>query len=82
MGFPEARHNAWRLRAPLQQKQQFGLSYLLISHDLAVVEAIADRVAVMHFGAIVELEKTKRLFSAPVHPHTRKLIASAPKIQR
>lgn len=63
-------------------KQDFDLSYLFISHDLAVVEAIADRVAVMHFGAIVELERAERLFAAPVHPYTQKLIASAPKITR
>jgi peptide/nickel transport system ATP-binding protein len=63
-------------------REEFGLSYLFISHDLAVVEAIADRVAVMHFGAIVELEKAERLFAAPVHPYTQKLISSAPKITR
>lgn len=63
-------------------KKQFGLSYLFISHDLAVVEAIAERVAVMHFGEIVELEQTDRLFTEPVHPYTQKLLASAPKISR
>ncbi|MCO5732238.1 ATP-binding cassette domain-containing protein [Rhizobium sp. SSA_523] len=63
-------------------KDEFGLSYLFISHDLAVVEAIADRVAVMHFGEIVEMEKTGDLFSSPVHPYTQKLLASAPRLDR
>jgi peptide/nickel transport system ATP-binding protein len=61
-------------------KHQFNLSYLFISHDLAVVEAIADRVAVMHFGEVVELEKAKTLFANPVHPYTEKLIGSAPRL--
>ncbi|MGE6738728.1 ATP-binding cassette domain-containing protein [Allorhizobium pseudoryzae] len=63
-------------------KDDLGLSYLFISHDLAVVEAIADRVAVMHFGEIVELEEAGRLFREPVHPYTQKLIRSAPRIAR
>lgn len=63
-------------------KDELGLSYLFISHDLAVVEAIADRVAVMHFGEIVELEEAGPLFREPVHPYTQKLIRSAPRIAR
>jgi peptide/nickel transport system ATP-binding protein len=63
-------------------KDDLGLSYLFISHDLAVVEAIADRVAVMHFGEIVELEEAGPLFREPVHPYTQKLIRSAPRIAR
>jgi peptide/nickel transport system ATP-binding protein len=61
-------------------KHQLNLSYLFISHDLAVVEAIADRVAVMHFGEVVELEAAKTLFASPVHPYTEKLIGSAPRL--
>ena len=63
-------------------KRRFGLSYLFISHDLAVVEAISDRVAVMHFGNIVEEAPTGRLFADPRHDYTRKLLASAPRIRK
>lgn len=59
-------------------KQAFGLSYLFISHDLAVVESIADRVAVMNSGTIVECAATERLFSAPEHAYSRQLLASVP----
>ncbi|QGU88308.1 ATP-binding cassette domain-containing protein [Erwinia sorbitola] len=59
-------------------KQQFALSYLFISHDLAVVESIADRVAVMNSGTIVECAATQTLFSAPEHDYSRQLLASAP----
>lgn len=63
-------------------KRELNLSYLFISHDLAVVEAIADRVAVMHFGEVVELEETRTLFATPVHPYTERLLASAPRLKR
>jgi peptide/nickel transport system ATP-binding protein len=63
-------------------KTRFDLSYLFISHDLAVVEAICDRVAVMYFGEIVELAPAARLFADPEHAYTRRLVASAPRIRR
>ncbi|PWJ86561.1 peptide/nickel transport system ATP-binding protein [Pseudaminobacter salicylatoxidans] len=63
-------------------KRRFALSYLVISHDLAVVEAISDRVAVMHFGDIVEEAPAGRLFADPQHDYTRKLLASAPRIRK
>ncbi len=63
-------------------KARFDLSYLFISHDLAVVEAICDRVAVMYFGEIVELAPAARLFADPEHAYTRRLVASAPRIRR
>ena len=63
-------------------KTRFDLSYLFISHDLAVVEAICDRVAVMYFGEIVELAPVTRLFADPEHAYTRRLVASAPRIRR
>ncbi|MFK0278682.1 ATP-binding cassette domain-containing protein [Ensifer sp. NPDC090286] len=63
-------------------KSRFGLSYLFISHDLAVVEAIADRVAVMYRGEIVEIAPSARLFANPEHAYTQRLIASAPRIGR
>jgi peptide/nickel transport system ATP-binding protein len=62
-------------------KRQFGLSYLFISHDLAVVEAISDRVAVMHHGRVVEEAPTEELFKAPRDPYTRQLLDSAPKMK-
>ncbi|MDM7982119.1 MAG: ATP-binding cassette domain-containing protein [Rhizobium sp.] len=63
-------------------KTRFDLSYLFISHDLAVVEAICDSVAVMYFGEIVELAPAARLFADPEHAYTRRLVASAPRIRR
>ncbi|HSS62928.1 MAG TPA: oligopeptide/dipeptide ABC transporter ATP-binding protein [Gammaproteobacteria bacterium] len=59
-------------------KDRFGLTYIFISHDLAVVESISDRVAVMYFGRIVELGNAATLFRAPRHPYTRLLLDSAP----
>ncbi|MCY1557600.1 Oligopeptide transport ATP-binding protein OppF [compost metagenome] len=63
-------------------KTRFRLSYLFISHDLAVVEAISDRVAVMHFGEVVETAPPTRLFAEPGHAYTQRLVASAPRIRR
>ncbi|HJS33781.1 MAG TPA: oligopeptide/dipeptide ABC transporter ATP-binding protein [Alphaproteobacteria bacterium] len=57
-------------------QRQLGLTYLFISHNLAVVEHIASRVAVMYLGRIVEEADTDRLFSAPRHPYTRALLDS------
>jgi peptide/nickel transport system ATP-binding protein len=54
------------------------LSMLFISHDLAVVAQVADRVAVMRHGVIVETGDVKQIFSDPQHEYTRKLLASAP----
>lgn len=61
-------------------KSEFDLSYLFISHDLAVVESISDRVAVMYYGEIVEEGDAPTLFGAPVHDYTKRLIASAPRL--
>ena len=60
-------------------QRQFGLSYVFISHDLAVVRHIADRVAVMYLGRIVEMADAETIFRDPRHPYTRALVAAAPK---
>ena len=62
----------------LKLQSDHRLSYLFISHDLSVVSNIADRVAVMYLGRIVELGKTADIINAPLHPYTKMLIAAVP----
>jgi peptide/nickel transport system ATP-binding protein len=60
----------------LDLQRELGLTYVFISHNLAVVEHIATRVAVMYLGQVVELSETAALFRDPRHPYTRALLAS------
>lgn len=63
-------------------KDEFGLTYLFISHDLAVVEAVSTRIMVLYFGAVVEIGPADQVFSRPRHPYTRLLADSAPVVGR
>lgn len=59
-------------------QQRFNLTYLFVSHDLSVVRHVADRIAVMYLGKIVELSDRDELYSAPKHPYTRALLSAVP----
>jgi len=62
-------------------QRELGLTYLFISHNLAVVFHISDRVGVMYLGRIVELAESKALFAAPQHPYTRMLLDAIPDLE-
>ncbi|WP_442915302.1 ABC transporter ATP-binding protein [Marinilactibacillus sp. XAAS-LB27] len=59
-------------------QKKLGLTYLFIAHDLSMVKRISDRVAVMYNGHLVELADSEELFSNPIHPYTKKLLAAIP----
>ena len=61
-------------------QKEFGLTYLFISHNLAVVRHMADRIGVMYLGRLVEVSDSKKLFSAPRHPYTRMLLDAVPDL--
>lgn len=63
-------------------REELGLTYLFISHDLSVVEHIADRVAIMYLGRIVEMATTDEIFADPRHPYTKALLAEAPRLDQ
>jgi len=60
-------------------QKEFALTYLFVSHDLSVVKHIADRVAVMYVGKIVELSSTAGIFDGPLHPYTEALLSAVPR---
>jgi peptide/nickel transport system ATP-binding protein len=63
-------------------QREFGLTYLFISHNLAVVYQISDRVGVMYLGRLVEVAATELLFARPRHPYTRLLLDTIPRLDR
>lgn len=63
-------------------KAEFDLTYLFITHDLAVVEAVSDRIVVLYFGAVVEIGRAEDIFANPRHPYTKLLADSAPVVGR
>ncbi|WP_372987633.1 ABC transporter ATP-binding protein [Marinobacter sp.] len=65
----------------MDAQESRGLTYLFITHDLAVVEHFGTRVAVMYLGRVCELADTKTLFSAPRHPYTQALLSAIPKLE-
>ena len=66
----------------LSLREQLGLSYLFISHDLAVIRHMADRVVVMYLGRIVESGTREQIFSSPLHPYTQGLLAAVGRLDR
>ena len=62
----------------IELREQMGIAYLFIAHDLAVVKHVSDRIAVMYLGQIVELAESDQLFQNPAHPYTRALLAAIP----
>jgi peptide/nickel transport system ATP-binding protein len=64
----------------MKLREELGLTYLFISHDLGVVEHLSDRVAIMYLGRIVELAPTEELFAEPNHPYTQALLREVPRL--
>jgi oligopeptide/dipeptide ABC transporter ATP-binding protein len=63
-------------------KEKFGITFLLITHDMSVIKFLANRTAVMYLGEIVEIGKTSEIFSNPLHPYTKALLSSVPQINK
>ena len=65
----------------MELRRDLKLTYLFISHDLGVVEHLADRVVIMYLGRVVEIAPTEALFAAPNHPYTQALLANVPRLE-
>ncbi|MBQ3641090.1 ABC transporter ATP-binding protein, partial [bacterium] len=63
-------------------KEKFNLTILLITHDMSVIEYLADRTAIMYLGEIVEIGKTSDIFQNPMHPYTKALLNSVPDMNK
>ncbi len=63
-------------------KEKYNLTFLLITHDMSVIRYLADRIAVMYLGEIVEIGKTEDIFNSPLHPYTKALLSSVPEINK
>src|SRR5207249_12105029 len=61
-------------------QREFGLTYLFISHNLAVIYQVSDRIGVMYLGRLVEIAATDALFARPCHPYTRLLLDTIPRL--
>ncbi|HEY4201972.1 MAG TPA: ATP-binding cassette domain-containing protein [Devosiaceae bacterium] len=68
------------IKVLMELQERLGLAYIFISHDLALVRLVADRVAVMHGGKFVEMGETGAIFDNPQHDYTRSLLASSPAL--
>jgi peptide/nickel transport system ATP-binding protein len=66
----------------MRLREELGLTYLFISHDLGVVEHLSDRVVIMYLGRVVESAPTEELFAAPNHPYPQALLAEVPRLDR
>lgn len=63
-------------------KEKYNLTIILITHDMSVIQYLADRVAIMYLGEIVESGNTKDIFTSPLHPYTKALLSSVPQINK
>lgn len=63
-------------------KEKYNLTIILITHDMSVIEYLADRVAIMYLGEIIEIAQTEEIFKNPLHPYTKALLSSVPQINK